>query len=86
MPFYASFEKRFHNATTRFFRPKTDDHGVRQVDTGRIIARWRRPVASKVALDMLCQAMRSSPHRRIVMAVKWPMTEAHYFVVAAFFV
>ncbi len=68
--FYASFEKRFHNAnTTQFFRPKIDDHGLRQGDTGRIIARWRRTVASKVALDMLHWVMRSSTHRRIIMAV-----------------
>ena len=68
--FYASFEKRFHNATTRFFRQKIDDHGVHWGDNGRIIAQWRRPVASKVSLDMLCREMRSSPHRRIVMAFK----------------
>ena len=53
---------------------------------GQIIAPWQHPVASRVALDMLRWAMHSALHRRIVMAVKWPMTEAHLFVVAAFFV
>ena len=37
---------------------------------GQVIARWRRPVAYKVALDMLRRVMRSLLHRHIVMAVK----------------
>jgi hypothetical protein len=52
------------------FYAKIDDHGVRWGDTGRILDQWRRSMALKVALDMLCQVMRSSPHQRIVMAVK----------------
>jgi hypothetical protein len=68
------------------FYPEIDDHGVRQGNTGQVIAQWRRPVASKVALDMLRWAMHSSLHRRIIMAVKWPMTEAHLFIVTAYFV
>jgi hypothetical protein len=65
----ASFGKRFHNATTRFFRPKIDDHGVRRSDMGRILAQWWHPVASKVALDMLHWAMHLALHQRIVMAI-----------------
>ena len=52
------------------FYTEIDDHGVRQGDTGRIIAQWWRSMASKVALDMLCWKMRSAPCRRIGMAVK----------------
>jgi hypothetical protein len=52
------------------FYTEIDDHGVRQGDMGWIITRWWHPVAYKVALDMLCRAMRSSPHRRIVMDAK----------------
>ncbi len=81
----ASFGKRFHNATTRFFTPEIDDHGVRRGDTGRIIARWRRPVASSEALDVLhkqcarhCTGASSWP-------LKWPTKEVHLFVTAAFF-
>ena len=59
--------QRHHNA---FFYTEIDDHGVHQGNTGRIIARWRRPVAYKVALNMLSRAMRSSPHWRIVVVVK----------------
>ena len=78
----ASFEKRFHNATTtQFFWPKIDDHGVRQGDTGRIIARWRRPVASKVTLDMLHWAIRSASHRRIVMAIETVVDFSAFFVI-----
>ena len=49
----ASFGKQFYNATTRFFTPKIDDHGVRRGNTGRILARWRRPVAPHEALAWL---------------------------------
>ena len=78
----ASFEKRFHNATTtQFFRPKIDDHGVRQGDTGQIIAQWRRPVASKVSLDMLHWAIRSALHRRIVMAIEIIVNFSAFFVI-----
>jgi hypothetical protein len=43
-----------HNS---IFYAKIDDHGVRWGDTGRILARWRRPVASRVALDLPYLAM-----------------------------
>ena len=52
------------------FYAKIDDHGVRWGDRGRRLAQWRRPVASRVVLDMLCWGMRLAPCRRIVMAVK----------------
>ena len=52
------------------FYSKIDDHGVCWGNTGQILARWRRPVASKVALGMLCWAMRLALPRRIVMAFK----------------
>ena len=35
-----------------------------------ILARWRRPVASVVALDPLHRAMRTVTYRRIAMAMK----------------
>ncbi len=39
-------------------------------DTERVVAQWRRPVASKVALDMPHQAMPSVLLRRIRKAFK----------------
>jgi hypothetical protein len=49
---------------------KINDHGVRRGDTGQIIARWRRPVASRVALDLLYWAIRLAPYRLIRMVIK----------------
>jgi hypothetical protein len=36
------------------FYAKIDDHGIRQNNTGQILTQWRRPVASRVALDRGC--------------------------------
>jgi len=66
----ASFKKQFHNATTRYFTPKINDHGIRRGDTEQILAQWWHTVASKVAMDMLHRVMRSSPYRLIRMAIK----------------
>ncbi len=43
---------------------------VRRDDTERILARWRRPVASSEALDPLHRAMYAALHRGIIAAVK----------------
>jgi len=48
-------------------------------DTGRIIARWQRPVASRVALDLQYWAMRSAPYRLIGMAIKMASEAAAFF-------
>ena len=70
MPLNASFEKRFHKFYNSSFYTEIDDHGVHRGDTGQIIALWRRPVTSRVALDLLHSAVRSAPHQRIIMAIK----------------
>jgi hypothetical protein len=44
--------------------------GGRRGDTERVVARWRRPVASGKALVMLHWMMRSVLHRRTAMAIK----------------
>jgi hypothetical protein len=44
--------------------------GGRRGDTERVVARWRRLVASGEALVMLHRAMRSVLHRRTAMAIK----------------
>ncbi len=44
--------------------------GGRWGDTEQVVARWQRPVASEVALDMPHQAMRSVLLRRIRKAFK----------------
>ena len=52
------------------FYAKIDDHGIRQGNTGQILARWRCPVASRVALDLLYWVMRSAPYHLIHMAIE----------------
>ena len=63
---------------------KIDDHGVRRGDTGRILARWRRPVAPHEALDVLHWAMHAVSHRRIRMAIKTAHKVGKFFSVVDF--
>ena len=58
--------------------------GGRQGDTERVVARWRRPVASSVALDMLHRAMRSVLHRRTAMVIEMAPDRGHSFAAAAY--
>jgi hypothetical protein len=51
------------------FYAKIDDHGIRWGNTGRLIARWRHPVASRVSLDLPYWAMCSAPYHLIRMAI-----------------
>jgi hypothetical protein len=44
--------------------------GGRRGDTERVVARWRRPVASGKALVMLHREMRSVLHRRTAMTIE----------------
>jgi len=59
----ASFETRYPQRHNSCFYAKIDDHGVRWGDTGQILARSRRSVASRVALDLPYWAMRSALYR-----------------------
>ena len=68
--FNASFKKSISQRHKSFFYAKFDDHDVRRGDSGQIIARWRRPVAFKIALDLPYQAMRSAPYRQFRMATE----------------
>ncbi len=44
--------------------------GGRWGNTEQVVARWRHPVASRVALDMLHWAMRFLLHRQTAMAIE----------------
>ena len=44
--------------------------GGRRGNTERVVARWRRLVASIKALDLLHRAMRAVSHHRTAMAIK----------------
>ena len=65
------------------FYTKIGDHGIRWGDTGRILALWRPPVASRVALDLpyWYWAMRSAPYRLIRMVIEMASKSAAFFSV-----
>ena len=66
------------------FCAEIDDHGVRRGNTGRILARSRRPVASRVALDLPYWAMRSAPYRLTPMVIKMASEVGPFFSVVDF--
>ena len=74
-----SVGKRFHNATTQIVYAKIDDHCVRRGDTGQILARWWRTVASSVDLDMPYWVMRSAPYRLIRMVIEMAHKAGPFF-------
>ncbi len=60
-----------HSMVQAWVGQKTlNDHGVCWGNTGWILARSRRSVASRVALDLLYWAMRSALHRLICMDIE----------------
>jgi hypothetical protein len=48
---------------------------------GQILAQWWRPVASKVALDILHQAMRLASHWQIIIVIKMARKGGAFFSV-----
>jgi len=65
-----------HNS---IFYAEIDDHGVRWGDTGQILTQWRRPVASRVALDLPYWALRLVLYRLIRMAIEMASESAAFF-------
>ena len=66
------------------FYAEIDDHGVQWGDTGRILAQWRRSVASRVALDLPYWAMRSALYRPTRMAFEMAREAGACFSVVDF--
>ena len=62
----ASIGKRSPHCHNSILYAEIDDHGVRRGNMGRILTRWRHPVASMVAQYVV---MRSSPYRLSRMAI-----------------
>jgi hypothetical protein len=56
------------------------DHGGRRGNTAQALARWRHPVASSEALDVLHRAMRLVSYRCIAMAVEIAIDSPACFV------
>ncbi len=80
----ASFEMRYPQRHNSIFYAEIDDHGVRWGDTGRILARWQRSVASRVALDLPYWAMRSALYRLTHMAFEMAREAGACFSVVDF--
>jgi hypothetical protein len=57
---------------------------VRRGNTVRILAQWRLPVASGVAMNSLHRAMKVASYRRISSAVKLGRTEVHLIAIDNF--
>jgi hypothetical protein len=62
------------------FYAKIDDHSVLWGDTGQILDRWGRPVASRVALNLPYWAMCSALYRMIRMAIEMASESAAFFL------
>jgi len=62
------------------FYAKIDDHGARRADMGRILAQWRSPVASIVALDLLYWTMCLAPYHLIRMAIEMASKVGAFFL------
>jgi hypothetical protein len=65
-----------HNS---IFHAKIDDHGIRHGNTGQILARWWRPVASRVALVLPYWVMHSALYHLICMAIKMASELGEFF-------
>jgi hypothetical protein len=63
------------------FSTKIVNHGGRRGDAMQELARWRHPVASSEALDVLHRAMRPAWHRRIRMVIEIVVNLPAFFVV-----
>jgi hypothetical protein len=57
------------------------DHGGHWGDTAQALARWRHPVASSKALDVLHRAMCPASYRCIAMAIEIVVNLPAFFVI-----
>ena len=73
----ASFGTAISQHHNSMFYAKIDGHGIR-------LAQWRRPVESKVTLDLPYWAMSSAPYRLIRMAIGMAREAGACFPVADF--
>ena len=78
--FDASFGKWFPQRHNSIFYAEIDDHGIHRGNMGWILAQWRHPVASRVALDLPYWAMCSALYRLIRMAIEMARKASHFFL------
>ncbi len=82
----ASFKTAASQRHNSIFYAKIDDHGIHRGNTGRILAQWRRLMASRVALDLLLWAMRSALYHLIRMAIEMASEVGAFVCCRRFFV
>ena len=70
MPFDRYLRKAISQRHNSILYAEIDDHGIRRGNMGQILARLRRSVASRVALDLPYWTMLSAPYRLIRMAIE----------------
>jgi hypothetical protein len=63
------------------FSTEIVDHGGRRGNTAQALARWRHPVASSEARDVLHRAMHPASHHHIRMAIEIASDLPAFFVV-----
>jgi hypothetical protein len=68
------------------FAAKINDLGCRRGNAVQALARWRHPVASSKAWDVLHQAMHPALYRCIRMAIEIASKFPTFFIVANFIV
>jgi hypothetical protein len=56
------------------------DHGDRRGNTAQALTRWRHPVASSEALDVIHRAMRPTSYHCIAMAIEIAIDSPAFFV------
>jgi hypothetical protein len=81
--FNTSFGTAISQRHNSIFYAKIDDHSIRR-GKGQILAQWRRPVASKVALDMLHWVMCLALYRLIRLAIETARKGGVFFSVTDF--
>ena len=76
----ASFGTAITQCHNPIFYAEINDHGVHRGDTGSILAQWRRPVASEVALalDLPYWVMHFAPCCMICMAIEMAREGGHF--------
>jgi hypothetical protein len=84
VPFELLLQKAISQRHNSIVYAEIDDHGVHRDNTGQILAQWRRPVASRVALDLPYWTMRSAPYHLIRIAIKMASEVGAFFSVIDF--
>jgi hypothetical protein len=78
----ATFKTAVSQRHNLIFYAKIDDHDVHRGNTGQILTRWRRLMASKVALVLTYWAMRLALYRLIRTAIEMARKAGSFFLLS----